>query len=86
MGNVVPLNGNLPIKGEPDPAIVEQIENLLQEAKDGWIVSFAYAYYWPTDCTGHGWCVGAYGFHLAAAILTLQHAFCEMLAERATDQ
>lgn len=87
MSNVVPLPGHplCPAPGQSDPKIVRQLERLLEEAKDGQIVAFAYCLYRPTDITAHGWTYGAFGFHLASAIMSLQHGYCELLSSGEKD-
>lgn len=88
MGTVTSLTGHpLPLKeGEPNDKIVASLEMLLQQAKDGQILAFAYCLHSRSDRTGHGWITGAFAFHLAAAVLSLQHAFCRMLLEGAEDR
>jgi len=83
MGTVTSLPGHPlpPEAGEPNEKIVARLELLLRQAKDGQILAFAYCLYRPSDRTSHGWINGAFAFHLAAAILAMQHAFCRLALE-----
>jgi hypothetical protein len=68
-----------PPSGQPNEDIVAQLEDLLKQAKDGQILAFAYCLYRPADITGFGWNPGAFGFHLASAIMSLQYGYAGFL-------
>lgn len=57
--NVIPVHGGH-IKGQPDPLVVQQLEELLQRAKAGTLIGFAYATVGSQIEQATGW-VGAAG-------------------------
>lgn len=75
MAEVATLFGGAP-RGQPDPDIIERIEELLEEAKAGEISGIAYAVHTPGDDKKTGW-IGQQGTSDAihAAITLLAHTY-----------
>lgn len=81
MNNIIALSGH-PIPkavGEPNEDIINKLEYLLGEAKDGRILAIGYCAYRVTDDIQRGWVPGAYGFHLAAAVMALNDAYSHFI-------
>lgn len=82
MGEVRALPGH-PIAipdGKANQEIIAALEGLLEKAKAGQIRAIAWATYKSTDMTSAGWCSGAYGFHLGAAVMSLHNQYGRQLA------
>ena len=77
---VIPFRDNIP-PGAANPDMVKTLERLLDEAKRGEIIGFAYATALPNDSQGSGWEGTAAASHqLLTAVTMLHHrySFCLM--------
>lgn len=74
MSNVASLRG-LPISTEVNAELVEELDRLLQEARDGRIVAMAYATCVVSGGYGSGWTSQPDGHSLGTGILALMHRF-----------
>jgi hypothetical protein len=83
VSNVVPIFNTVP-PGEVNEDIVEELERLLAEAKDGTLRGFAYCTTSQGDLTGTGW-VGSDGSRhpLSSGILLLSSRYAQAMREGA---
>lgn len=79
--SVVSIHGHS-IPGEPEPGVVEDLERLLQEAKDGSLTAVAYAAVKASGAQATGWAGGSGTRHpLGTAIMMLSHRYAGGLLE-----
>lgn len=81
MGDVTALHGNhvATQNGEANEEIIAALEDLLEKAKSGHLRAIAWCTYTTVDTMSSGWHQDVYGFHLAAAIMALNHEYASAM-------
>lgn len=81
MSKVVPFSGSI-VPGEPDPDIIEVVEDLLDEAKSGKLRGIAFGAVKTGNALSTGW-VGSDGTRdsLSTSVTLLHHRFVATILE-----
>ncbi|MFM1814597.1 MAG: hypothetical protein RLZ98_1292 [Pseudomonadota bacterium] len=86
-GKVIDMSGRTSSKsGEPVPEIIELLESLLAEAKQGQIQHFAFVTVDPHGISGDGYVPGGTGPDLVTVVGGLEICKASLLAEILADE
>lgn len=77
MRNIHTLGVNVTIKGQVNPDVVEVLSGLLEQAKAGEIIDFAYVGISPADSYAYGHCRGDKSEFLIAGLCDLKGRLLE---------
>jgi len=74
MSNIASISGR-PIRNEVNSSVIEDLERLLQLARDGQIIGIMWIGLQPDTCPDCGWSTAPDGFSYAAGIVGLTYKY-----------